>query len=283
MRGLVYCEGVPSGEVLRMKFFLIVAKGTKQGMPIEINIDLFLIGSDRMCQLRKERLGTKHCAIVMRDGKVFIRDMDSGQSTLVNGSVMPGGEEWPLHAGDRIAVGPLEFLIQFREHGLSGKDLEEWAMRCLDGQKGVETEDDEFVAQKYKTAASAAQSIINKLNAMKGAIQGRLRIGFEQGITIVRFNDSMLVEEAEIALIKKELCEALNKPNMRVLLDLKNVRRMSSSAVVMLSDVYRWVQQWGSSMAFCRIRPELQSALTLLAVEKVPSYKDKKIALKMKW
>jgi hypothetical protein len=217
-----------------MKFFLIVAKGTKQGLPIEINVDLFLIGSDRMCQLRKDKLGTKHCAIVNREDKVFIRDMDSGQSTLVNGSVMPGGEEWPLHAGDRIAVGPLEFLIQFREQGLSGKDLEEWAMRCLDSQKGVPTEDDEFVSDKYRTAASAADSIIKKLNAMKGDVQGRLRIGSEQGITIVRFNDAMLVEEAEIALIKKELCEALNKPNMRVLLDLKNVRRLSSSAVVML-------------------------------------------------
>src|SRR3954465_3053712 len=115
-----------------MKFYLIVAKGSKQGLPIPVNVDLFLIGSDPMCQLRKDRLGGKHCALMVRDEKVFIRDMDSGQSTLVNGSVMPPSEEWPLHAGDRIGVGSLEFLVQLQEHALSGKDLEEWALRCLD-------------------------------------------------------------------------------------------------------------------------------------------------------
>src|SRR5437588_9215846 len=106
-----------------MKFLLIVAKGSKRGTVIPINVDLFLIGSDRMCQLRKDKLGTKHCALMMRENKVFICDMDSGQATLVNGSVMSPGAEWPLHAGDRIAVGSLEFLVQFEEEGLSGKDL----------------------------------------------------------------------------------------------------------------------------------------------------------------
>ena len=35
-----------------MKLFLIVAKGKHQGMPIPFKIDLFLIGSDKMCQMR---------------------------------------------------------------------------------------------------------------------------------------------------------------------------------------------------------------------------------------
>ena len=71
-----------------MKFYLIVAKGRKQGMPIPIEIDLFLVGSDKMCQLRKRSLGPRHCAFVTRDNKVFVRDMDSGQTTLVNGSAI---------------------------------------------------------------------------------------------------------------------------------------------------------------------------------------------------
>ena len=114
-----------------MKFYLIVAKGKKQGMPIPITIDLFLLGSDKMCQLRNPNLGPKQCAFVTRDKKVFIRDFDSGHVTEVNGSVIPPGEEWPLHGGDRIAVGNLEFMIQYREKPLSQRDLEEWAARCL--------------------------------------------------------------------------------------------------------------------------------------------------------
>ena len=156
-------------------------------------------------------------------------------------------------------------MIQFREKDLGKKDLEEWAMGCLDTIKEVEDDDNEdFISDKYKTASSAAQSIFNKLNAMKGEVKGRLRIGMDRGITVIRFNDSMLVDESEIALVKKELCDNLSKPNLRVLLDLKNVRRLSSQAVIMLADVLRWLRPWGSEMAVCRIRPELESALGIL-------------------
>ena len=264
-----------------MKFYLIVAKGSKQGMPIPIAIDLFLIGSDRMCQLRKRGLGLKHCALITRDRKVFIRDMDSGASTLVNGNAIPTGSEWPLHAGDRISVGPLDFLVQFREHALSKKDLEEWAMNCLDEVE--EQEEDEDPDSRVDTAQSAAQSILNKLNAMKGQVKGRLRIGTERNITTIQFNDSMLVDESEIAMIKRELFDNLTKPNMRVLLDLKNVRRLSSQAVIMLSDVYRWLISRGGSMAVCRIRSELESAMAMLQVEKIRIYKDKRTAVTSSW
>lgn len=264
-----------------MKFYLIVAKGRKQGLPIPITVDLFLIGSDKMCQLCKPSLGPKHCAFVTRDKKVFVRDMDSGNPTLVNGSAIPTGGEWPLHSGDRVTVGSLEFLVKFRENALSQKDLEEWAVRSLDVQR--EVEEDEFISSQYKTASSAAQSIFNKLNAMKGVVKGRLRIGAEKEVTIIRFNDSMLVDESEIALIKKELCDNLNKPNQRVLMDLKNVRRLSSSAVMMLADFYRWLHPWSSTLAFCRVRPELESAMSMLRIENVPIFKDKRTALTSKW
>lgn len=264
-----------------MKFYLIVAKGSKQGMPIPVTIDLFLVGSDKMCQLRKDSLGPRHCAFVTRDKKVFVRDMDSGQATIVNGSAIPTGAEWPLHVGDRVAVGPLEFLIQFREHGLSQKDLEEWAMKCLD----VQGEDDPQADHNERpaTAAAAAHSILSKLNAMKGLVKGRLRIGNEHGVTTVRFNDAMLVDESEIALIKKELLDNLNRPNMRVLLDMKTVRRLSSAAVMMLADVARRLRSTGGVLAVCRIRAELESAMGMLKVENIPIFHDKKVALASKW
>src|SRR5438270_8703916 len=102
-----------------MKFYLIVARGPKQGMPIPITIDLFLIGSDPECQIRNPNLGAKHCAFVTRQKKVFIQDLDSGLPTLINSELIPPGEEWPLHGGDRIALGRLEFMIQYREKPLS--------------------------------------------------------------------------------------------------------------------------------------------------------------------
>ncbi len=267
-----------------MKFYLIVAKGRKQGMPIPITVDLFLIGSDKVCQLRKDNLGPKQCALVTRDSKVYARDMGSERPTLVNGVVIPPGEEWPLHAGDRIEVGSLHFMIQYREHGLSQRDLEEWASSCLDADVENELFDegaDEF--HKHTTASSAAQSIIDRLQRQKGVVTGRLRIGIDHDITVVRINDRFMVAESEIALIKKELCEKLNRPNLRVLIDLKSVRRMSSAGVLMLAEVNRWLRPWGSRMAICRIRPEIERVLVTLGVEDITKFSDKKKALNTKW
>jgi len=268
-----------------MKFYLIVAKGTKKGMPIPISVDLFLIGSDKICQLRKDGLGLKHCALVTRDKKVFVRDFGTDHPTLVNGTVIPTGQEWPLHAGDHIEVGPLEFMIQYREHALSQRDLEEWAASCLDKNTEQKIFDDEEdnVFHRHSSASSAAQAMIEKLNRMKGLVVGRLRIGIEQGVTVVRLNDRNLVEESEIALIKQELCDKLNRPNLRILLDLKNVRRMSSAGVLMLADFYRWLKPWGSSMAICRIRSEIAGMLETLGVETIRKFPDKRAALTAKW
>jgi anti-anti-sigma regulatory factor len=268
-----------------MKFYLIVAKGKHKGMPIEIKVDLFLIGSKEMCQLRSGMAGIapEHCALVSRDRKVFVRDLDNGEATVLNGEVIPPGEERPAHAGDRLEVGPLAFMVQFREKPLSQRDLEEWAAKCLDVSSEKELFDetaDEF--HKATNASSAAAAIIDKLQAQRGLVMGRLRIGRDLGITTVRFNDRHLVEESEIALIKRELCEYLSKPNLRVLLDFKNVRRMSSAAVTMLKDFYAWLKNWGSTLAFCRVRSDLQPILRTLGLN-IPVFMDKKVGLAAKW
>jgi anti-anti-sigma regulatory factor len=267
-----------------MKFYLIVARGRKLGLPIPITIDLYLLGSERICQIRHASLGSKHCALVTRQKKVFIRDLDSGEPTLINNALMPPGAEWPLHAGDRITLGNLEFMIQVREKPLAQRDLEEWAARCLDidenKELGIE-EEEEF--RPPTNASQAAQSIIDRLSAQRGLVRGRLRIGIDDGITTVRFNDRHLVEEGEIALIKSELCDNLNRPNLRVLLDLKNVQRMATAGVMMIADVSRWLRHRGGTVAMCRIRPELQTILGVLHVESIPTFRDKKTALAARW
>lgn len=267
-----------------MKFYLIVAKGTRKGLPVPITGDLFLIGADHICQLRAKNLGPKHCALVTRDQKVFIRDMDSGEPTLVNGGVLTPGQEWPLHKGDILAFGNLEFMIQFAEKELSKKDLEEWAAKCLDVNSERHVFDEE--ADDYHqptTASAAAAGIIDALTVQRGVVMGRLRVGREEGVTTVRFNDRKLVEEAEVALVRKELGDMLNRPNLRVLLDFKNVKRMSTAGVAMLRDFHRWLRPFGSTLAFCRIRSELRDIMEVFKMVNIPYFHDKKSALLGKW
>jgi len=264
-----------------MKFYLIAANGKKKGMAIPISIDLFLLGSDNECQIRTPQLGAKHAALVTREKKVFVRDLDSGEPTTVNGSLVPPGDEWPLHAGDRLEVGPLEFVLQIREKALSQKDLEEWAASCLDHSHDIDLEENELV--QPSNASEAAAHIIDRLQVQRGLIKGRLRIALTGGFIIIRFNDSNLVEEAEIALVKKELCDHLSKPNMRVVLDCKNVKRMSSAAAKMFGELFVWLKPWGSKMALCRVRADLQGILGTLKLHNIPLFADKHVAMQAKW
>src|SRR5262249_42532365 len=161
-------------------------------------------------------------------------------------SLVPPGEEWPLHAGDLITLGPLEFMVQFHEQALARRDLEEWALGCLDQTLVREFDDPDEAIKTMRqagtgTPARAAAALLDRLQARRGVVMGRLRVGKENDITIVRFNDPILVEEAEIALIKKELHDHLNKSNMRVLIDCKNIRRMSTSAVRMIDELSSWL------------------------------------------
>src|SRR5436309_4565300 len=98
-------------------------------------------------------------------------------------------------------------------------------------------------------ASQAAAVILDKLNAQRGIVRGRLRISREGNVTVVRVNDVYLVDESELALISKELRDNLSMPNLRVLLDFKNVRRMSSSAAVMFANLARWLQTQGSTLS----------------------------------
>lgn len=274
-----------------MKFYLIVAKGKKQGMPIPIEIDLFLVGSGPVCQLRAvhDDIGEQHCAIVTRGRKVFVSDLDSGHPTFVNGEVLTPGVEWPLHSRDLLEVGPLKFMVQYREKALSQRDLEEWALSCLDQSSERKrdfdrTEKDEFHSDQFEAAASAAAAILDGLNAQRGVIKGRLRISREGAITVVRVNDVYLVEDAELALIKHELNEHLDQPNLRVLIDLKNVKRMSSQAAEMFANLRSWLRPKGSRLAVCRLRPEFEQMLRAYPVSQdMPMFGEKPKALSAKW
>jgi len=269
-----------------MKLYLIVAKGKQKGVPIRIPVDLFLIGSEKMCQLRSRLpgIGGQHCALVKREKKIFVRDMGSGQATILNSITLPSGGEWPCHSGDRLEVGPLEFVIQFREAGIAQKDLEEWAVSCLDtrnDRKFIDQDADAF--HKATNASEMAAALLNQMALNKGVSVGRLRVAKEAGLTVIRFNDEYLVEEAEIAFVKQELFSTLENPSVRVLLDFKMVNRMSTTAVKMIDEVRKRLQNKSSTLALCRVRSELRSMLHMMGLDKVPIFHDKKIATNAKW
>src|SRR6516162_2971570 len=106
----------PPGQRGRsMKLSLVVlTPGKQEGKALPIGLPQFLIGRDPQCQLRpaSASISKRHCALIQRDGKVFVRDFDSTNGTFVNDQPVKGEVE--LKHDDRLKVGPLLFGLSVK-------------------------------------------------------------------------------------------------------------------------------------------------------------------------
>jgi pSer/pThr/pTyr-binding forkhead associated (FHA) protein len=106
---------------------IILSQCEWQGKALAVRRFPFVIGRGPTCQFRvtSARMAERHCAILGKSGRVWVRDVDSGGRTFLNGWRVTGKRE--LHHGDRLRVGPLEFGIRLsamptaaKAKGLSG-------------------------------------------------------------------------------------------------------------------------------------------------------------------
>jgi anti-anti-sigma regulatory factor len=266
-------------------FYLIVGQGPRRGEPLRISTDLFLVGSDAVCQFIDPSLPSQCCAFVTRMRKVFVRDLAGTVPIVVNGEAVETDAEWPVHVGNWVAVGPLAFLVQYRETPLSRKDLEEWAASCLDGAGEREYEGDyDFFRARKTSASEAAKGIIQYLKNRSGEVYGRVRIAWESDDTVtVRFSDEGLVDESEIAMTRSELVACAERPGLRVLLDFKNVRRLSTAGLTMLREVRNQFRLRECTLAACRVPPDLQEIIPVLEAADIPYFANKNRALSAGW
>jgi predicted component of type VI protein secretion system len=90
---------------------LVLTEGKASGKAIPITLSQFLIGRDPQCHLRPASavISKRHCAILIKNGKVLVRDFDSTNGTFVNEEPVKGQRE--VHHDDQLRVGPLTFRI----------------------------------------------------------------------------------------------------------------------------------------------------------------------------
>jgi pSer/pThr/pTyr-binding forkhead associated (FHA) protein len=95
-----------------MKLSLLVKRAQGGFQEIPIRLPQFLIGRDPDCHLRpvSPLVSKRHCAIIIREGKAFLKDFESTNGTLHNGRLLKG--EIELADGDEFKVGPLVFKVK---------------------------------------------------------------------------------------------------------------------------------------------------------------------------
>ncbi|MBC8870142.1 MAG: FHA domain-containing protein [Planctomycetes bacterium] len=133
-----------------MKIKLKVLKGAGAGKEVKIPTPKCLIGRGEDCHMRpkSEAVSRRHCAIIAKRGKVFIRDLESKNGTIVNGKPIEG--DYVLKNGDKVQVGPLAFEMLI-DHSLGGekkpkvKSIKEAAVRTTaSNQETTQIEDSDI-------------------------------------------------------------------------------------------------------------------------------------------
>ena len=96
-----------------MKISLVVlTAGKMMGKEIPITAAEFRIGKDPSCQLKPATgVSDKHCAFLVKQGKLFLVDLGSAEGTFVNDNKI--SEEVELKLKDKVKVGPLLFEVKF--------------------------------------------------------------------------------------------------------------------------------------------------------------------------
>ncbi len=94
-----------------MQVKLKVLSGKNTGKEISVPVKRFLIGRADDCHLRpkSDAISRNHCAILIGEDEVVIRDLNSRNGTLLNGEKVNGDQS--LETGDVLKIGKIEFEL----------------------------------------------------------------------------------------------------------------------------------------------------------------------------
>jgi predicted component of type VI protein secretion system len=99
-----------------MQLSLMLIQDTDHGIGILVRKPEFSIGRDPRCDLAlSSRIVSRwHAVLLLREGKVLVRDLGSRNGTYVNGQLIEG--ECELRQDDCLRVGTVEYRVQIDSH-----------------------------------------------------------------------------------------------------------------------------------------------------------------------
>jgi FHA domain len=91
---------------------IVLTEGKAKGKEIPVKTFPFIIGREPKCHLRPASalVSKRHCAILVRENKVFVHDFQSTNGTFVNDRQIMGDIE--IRNEDHLTIGPLTFAVR---------------------------------------------------------------------------------------------------------------------------------------------------------------------------
>ena len=104
---------------------LVVRNQGQAGKRVRVNSPFFVIGRDESCDMRtKSRsVSRKHCVIVQKEDRVYIKDLDSRNGTILNDEKIATGSGVRIYHRDKLQIGKLSFRLSVRDPDTELPDL----------------------------------------------------------------------------------------------------------------------------------------------------------------
>jgi anti-anti-sigma factor len=107
------------------------------------------------------------------------------------------------------------------------------------------------------------------------ATQRRIKVNEQNKVTIVTFNDSKIIDEAEIQEFGQELYELVERENRKkIILNFGNVEFLSSAALGKLIGFDKRCKQHNAELILSNIRPEIYEVFAITKLTKLFIIKD---------
>src|SRR5512139_2023048 len=91
-----------------------------------------------------------------------------------------------------------------------------------------------------------------------GETKANLRVSKEADVQLVEFEDRKILDELSITQIGEQLSELVaSQPNIKLLLNFKNVEHLSSAALGMLITLDKQVKEERGRLKLSNIRPQI--------------------------
>jgi anti-anti-sigma factor len=256
---------------------LVASPGKWQGKVIPINRWPFLIGRDPVCQLRPASsfVSNRHCALHIRQGKAYVRDLGSTNGTFLNDERVDSDRE--LEHGDWLRVGPLDFDVALEVTPAVNQPTPLPPNRG--GARQIVNDDD--VAALLLAVREEPMPEPVELSPAGGSVPtGRTAtdINIRQpvewedigGAIEVRFTDHKILDIQKILVIGQQLSSLVEQSSeRRILLNLGTVRSMSTAMVEELLAFSNKVRSLRGQLVLCHVHPSIYPVFQHMKLAKV--------------
>jgi pSer/pThr/pTyr-binding forkhead associated (FHA) protein len=270
-----------------MIFKLIHKSGPKSGEETTVTGSEFVIGRSPSCHLRleDELVADRHCRIMIKGDRAIIEDLETTHGTSVNHQLVSSTE---LHDGDRLKLGTARFLVAKLAGSAYSAASDPIAAQPV-AAAPIEPLTIPGITDSVpdSPATQIARHLLDQITHRKIAAPelGHLRLGECEGITLVELlsKGKAIVEDEIVAAIAQELFALIEGGRERIVLNFKNIERISIQAVSAVIDAHRHCVDRGGMLKVCKLRPLAVEIFQATARKRIEIYPDEWSAVDSDW